>query len=447
MRRSDAATARRRRALRYLDAIDPRDIRPGLERVREALARLDHPERRLRIVRVGGTNGKGSVSALIAAALQRSGLAVGLYTSPHLVDVRERIRVNGAAIGWAALANGIARVRRAIERPPAVRLTYFELVTVVALLEMVRRRVDVAVLEVGLGGRWDATNVGLAPVAVLTNVELDHTEFLGTTRRAIAREKVEIASPGGTLVTGVASGAARCVIDAHARAHGIAVQTPPLATRGAGAGGVVSYRGKRLVLERAPLGLLGAHQVGNAVLALRALECIAELGLAVDAAAVRAALAETRWPGRLDVVRGHPTWIFDGAHNPHGAAASARALGALVAPFAGPRVVVVGALRTKSPERLLGSLRRVPWDAVVCTTVPRADAVAAAELVDSARRAGMPAHAVAPWPRALSRARALARADGVVVVIGSLYLVGAAMKRLGVPVTLTRRRARVTRGC
>ncbi len=429
---------RERSALAYLDGIDPRDIRPGLTRVREALARLDHPERRLCIARVGGTNGKGSVSALMAAALARSGLRVGLYTSPHLIDVAERIRVAGEPISRRALARGIERVRRAIERPPAVRLTYFELVTVVALLEFVRRHVDVAVLEVGLGGRWDATNVGKASVAVLTNVELDHTEFLGSTRRAIAAEKVEIASPGGILVTGVTRGAARRVIDAFARTHGITVEVPSIDARGVGTDVLLSYRGRRFVLDRVPFGLLGAHQVANAALALRALECLAERGIPVSVDGVRAALADTRWPGRLDVVAGRPSWIFDGAHNPHGAAASARALTAIVRSHAGKRVVVVGALRTKSPDRLLAALSRVPWDAIVCTTVPRADAVAAGALARLARRAGLRAAAVSSWRDALALARRRAGGDGAVVVIGSLYLVGAAMRELRVPVTLER---------
>lgn len=424
--------ARERGALAYLDAIDPRDIRPGLERVTEVLRRLGNPEERLRIVRVGGTNGKGSVAVLVASALRRAGLRVGLYTSPHLIDVRERIRVDGRCIGWAELARAIERVRRTQERAPAVRLTYFEILTVAAILELVRRRVDVAVLEVGLGGRWDATNVGDARVAVLTNVELDHTEFLGRTRASIAREKVRIARPGGVLVTGVTGGAARRVIDEHAAAVGFRVAVPPGFPPRLGARGLFDYAGERIALQGVKLALGGGHQARNAALAMRALEALIAEGLSIPLEAARAALAETRWPGRLDWVPGRPAWVFDGAHNPHGAAALARALPGALRPVHGPRILVVGALRGKQPDRIVTALARTRFARVICTRPPRDDAADPRALARRARVAGARAEAIDDWREAAERGRAEAGSDGVVVVAGSLYLVGAVMDHLGV---------------
>ncbi|MBK7975753.1 MAG: bifunctional folylpolyglutamate synthase/dihydrofolate synthase [Deltaproteobacteria bacterium] len=430
--------ARERRALAYLDGIDPRDIQPGLERVREVLRRLGNPEDRLRIVRVGGTNGKGSVSVQVASALSRAGLRAGLYTSPHLIDVRERIRVDGACIRPSALARAIERIRRAQQRRPAVRLTYFEILTAAALLEFVRRRVEVAVLEVGLGGRWDATNVGAARIAVLTNVELDHTEFLGSTRASIAREKVAIARPGGVLVTGVTGGAARRVVEEHAARVGFRVEVPAGFPPGLGRGGVFRYAGKRFSIDAVKLALGGDHQARNAALAVRTLEELVADGLEIPVAAVRDTLGETRWPGRLDAVPGRPSWLFDGAHNPHGAAALARALPSALRAVRGARVLVVGALRTKHPDQIVAALARVRFERVICTRPPRDDAMEPRVLARVARAAGARAVAVEDWREAVDRARTLARPDGVVVVAGSLYLVGAVMARAGVSTALCR---------
>ncbi len=432
------AGARERRALAHLDAIDPREIHPGLERVREVLGRLGHPERRLRIVRVGGTNGKGSVSVLVAAALTRAGLRTGLYTSPHLTDVRERIRVDGACIERAALARAVDRVRRAQERPPAVRLTYFEILTVAALLELVRRRVDVAVLEVGLGGRWDATNVGGGRVAVLTNVELDHTEFLGRTRAAIAAEEAEIARAGGVLITGVTGGAARRVLDRHAARVGFRVEVPPGFPPRLAGGRRFRYAGARFALDDVPLALGGGHQARNAALAVRALEELAGEGLPIAVEAVRAALVETRWPGRLDAVPGRPAWLFDGAHNVHGARALARALPAVLRGVRGRRVLVVGALASKQPGAIVKALARVRFARVICTRPPRDDAAEPRALARAARAVGASARALDDWREAVDAARTLAAPAGAVVVAGSLYLVGAVMARAGVAVELAR---------
>jgi len=425
-----------RDAIAYLDRLDPQGIRPGLERVHEALVRVGHPEERLRIVRVGGTNGKGSVSLLIASALGAAGYRVGLYTSPHLVDVRERIRVDGRCIAPRDLAAAIRRVRRAVERPPEVRLTYFELLTVVALLELVRRRVQIAVLEIGLGGRWDATNVGRAEVAVLTNVELDHTEYLGTTRRAIAAEKVEIASPGGLLVTGVVRGAARRVIEEHCRRRGIELVVP--AGFASSSGSEARFRGRPILLNEPSRASRQSYQAGNVRLALRALEALAARGFDLPVAAVTRAFRAARWPGRLDVVSERPRWILDGAHNPHGAQALAAALPGLLDGVRGPRVLVMGALASKSPGLMLRALARVPFDLVVCTAVPGRSAVEPRRLASEAVRLGRRAIAEPRLASALSRARAAAGREGAVVVAGSLYLIGAVMKRRGIEAAITR---------
>jgi dihydrofolate synthase/folylpolyglutamate synthase len=398
-------------------------MRPGLERIEGLLAALGHPERAYTLVQVGGTNGKGSVAALLAGMLKAAGRRVGLYTSPHLVSFRERIRVDGEAIPEDAVADGVEALGTLIARLDA---TMFEATTALALDHFAREGVEVAVLEVGLGGRLDATTVGAPAVTVLTPIALDHEAVLGSTLAAIAAEKAAILR-SGVAVSAAQAPEVEAVVRARAAAAGVPVlfagrdlhvtvhgRTPD--------GQVISCAGPGWRLERATLALLGRYQPGNALLAVAAAQA-----LGVPEAAIRAGLERTLWPGRFQVLPGRPTLVLDGAHNPAGAAALAEALREGFGPA--PVTLVVGISQDKNAAGILGALAPVAARAVLTRAAhPRAadpEALRAAWPPD-----GPPVETAPSVAEALARAR---EPDGtpVVCVTGSLFLVGEVLRALG----------------
>lgn len=385
-----------------------------LERVEEAAAALGHPERAAPTVHVAGTNGKGSTAAMLAAMLRAGGRRVGLFTSPHLVSFRERIVVDDVPISEEEVVEGIARLRRALG--DAAGLTCFEVTTLLAWCVFAEHGVEVAVLEVGLGGRLDATNVVTPEVAVITNVGRDHEAYLGSELATIAREKAGIIKPGIPVVSG-ASGAAAAVVAA--RAAELASPLDELGvgfTLDAGGGAGLSYRspaGRRAPLR---LALRGTFQQRNAALAIRALEVAPRLTPGPDA--VRAGLERVRWPGRLQVVSSAPLVILDGAHNGAGMEALTAEVQSLAA---GRRVrVLFGVMRDKAWEDMLRRLSGVAAEIVL--TRPRqaraADPAMLAASVTGAFRVD------ADPVRAFERLVASSAADDVVVVTGSLFLIG-----------------------
>lgn len=404
-------------------------ISMGLERVERLMVEAGHPELGLRGALVGGTNGKGSVVAMAQSVLAAAGLRTGTMPKPHLVGYRERIAVDGVPIPGADFAAAVERVLPAIDRvaaeigPP----TEFEALTAAAIAELARRRVDLAIVEVGMGGRLDATNVLDLGVAAITNVQLDHQAHLGRTLTAIGREKAAIIKPGNLAVTGASGRGLRPILD---RSADLGV---PLRRAGdgqpyrahlveSGWDGIVVDAwtpGRRLTALR--IGLLGAHQAGNAAVALALLDALDErFGLTLPEAALRRGLAEVRWPGRLELLDGSALGLgrvlLDGAHNPAGAAALARALADL-----GLRrpTIVFGAMRGKDVRGVLAALAPLE-PRFVFTRVDDPGALPPAELAAAWAPIGGDA-AVAADPSA-----ALAMADGdPVVVAGSLYLVGA----------------------
>jgi dihydrofolate synthase/folylpolyglutamate synthase len=405
-------------------------MRLGLERIEALLDALGRPEAGLRIVHVGGTNGKGSVSALTAAILRAAGLRTGLYTSPHLLDVRERVQVDGRPLPREVLARHAARLGPALERGAA---TFFEAMTAVALGAFREAGVEAAVLEVGLGGRFDATNVGRPVVTVLTRIDYDHQEFLGRRLEDIAAEKAGILR-GGTALCAAQAPEALAVIEARCRAVGVllAVEGRELEVRVHAStldGHRLDLRGPGWAYRDLRLALPGLFQPGNAVLAVGAARAFAEAaGRAVPEAAVRAGCAGVRWPGRFQVVPaapGRPTIVLDGAHNPAGAAALAASLRHH---FADRRLALVlgisadkdraGILKALAP--LAARLELAPADH------PRA--TAPEEL-----RAELPpveAEVACAGSSAEALARALDADVDVVVVAGSLFLVADALRWL-----------------
>lgn len=413
-------------ALAYLAGLNPSGIKLGLERVRAALEALGHPERRAPVLHVAGTNGKGSTSAFAAAALRAAGHKVGLYTSPHLVRVNERFNVGGEDISSELLGR---RVLEVLERYPAALaepLTYFEFGTVVALWHFAREDVDVAVLEVGLGGRLDATNVAPATVSVVTPVSFDHMEFLGGSLGAIAAEKAAILKPGVPAVVARQEPEALATLESVARRVGA-----PLLLEGRdfaaeeGAEGLC-YRGPRFTLEGLTLSLRGPHQRQNAAVALAALEQLDARGVAVPEAAVRTGLATACWPGRLEEIDRRPAVVLDGAHNPAGVAALLASLRAL---YPGRRLhCVFGVVADKAWGPMLRAL--LPHCASVHLTpleTPRS--LAPEHYVEEARTLCGDVTACSSLEEALSGARAKAGPDDVVLCTGSLFLVGSVRAR------------------
>jgi dihydrofolate synthase/folylpolyglutamate synthase len=389
-------------------------MRPGRERIEATLEAIGHPEETFAIAQVGGTNGKGSISAMLAAALQAAGRRVGLYTSPHLVHYRERIRVDGRPISEADFVDGVEALGTLIAR---LDLTVFEAGTALALDHFCRERVDVAVLEVGLGGRLDATTVGAPRVVALGPIDYDHQHELGDTLTLIAAEKAAI------IRTGVAFSArqdpeALSVITRRAAEVGVPLWLEGRDLRVTPLG--FTLEAQRLHLEgpgwRFPdvaCGLLGVYQPGNALLAAAAARA-----LGADEAAIRAGLRGARWPGRFQIFRRDPLVILDGAHNTAGARALAVSLAAY---FPGrPITFVIGVMADKDAGGILAALR--PLAARFILTAPANPRAAAPEalrpLLPAATRVD-----IARTPREALLAASRDR-DGLVCVAGSLSLVG-----------------------
>ncbi len=404
--------------LSYLDSLKGAGIRPGLGPVRGLLKRLGNPQDRFRSLLVGGTNGKGSIAATLAAVLHAAGYRVGLYTSPHLVDFRERIRVDGVQITEDALRRLIRQVRGAGGGP----VTYFEFATALAFLHFARSRVEWAVLEVGMGGRLDATNVVRPELSVISNIAIDHAEFLGPRLADIAREKAGIIRRGGVCVTAVKQASARAVIEGVCRERKARLLRVGREIRiRAGRNNLFDIRCPGLELKDLATALKGPHQRENAACALGAVGILRGRGVAIGDEAVRKGLSSVRWEGRLEVVHERPTVLLDGAHNPAGAAALRRAL----AEFRYRRLLLVLGILADKDWRSMVRRLVLPAQQVIMTRPPEERALPPEVLAAEAKRYGRGAEVEENPRKAVRKALAAAGRDDLVCVAGSLYLVGA----------------------
>ena len=426
-RASIASTPDSRAALFALEQIG---IKLGLEQIRGLVAALDHPDHAFPSIVVAGTNGKGSVAAMVERGLRAAGYHTGRYTSPHLVRLEERFAIDGEPISAETLNAAAVRVLRAGTHLPAPP-SFFEATTALALDVFREAQVDVAVLEVGLGGRLDATNV-VSPIAVaITSIDFDHEQYLGTSLEAIAAEKAGVIKPGCTVVlsdnppavVGVVAERCRAVSATLVRARdGVDVQTSPVEGR-------LTMLVTTPVRHYAPmtLGLRGAHQATNALTAIRLMEQFTPGGpLHVPEDAIRTGIQDVVWPGRLELVRhGETEVLIDGAHNPAGA----QALAEYVRQTYGRRLpMVVGVMRDKKIDDVLARL--APAASQFFFTSPDTPRAATPEeLVAAAARAAalVPAEAVRD---PLEGVRLAAAHGRPVVVAGSLYLAGEIRARL-----------------
>lgn len=401
----------------------------GLRTMKVLAREFGHPERSFKSILIAGTNGKGSVSAYLDAALRGSGLKVGRYTSPHLIDVRERTTVSGQWIGNAEFERLVLEVRNRseqlirrgrIEKHP----NHFEILTLVAFLHFQRQAVDIAVLEVGLGGRLDATNVAEPLVCAIVSIDFDHEEYLGRTLSAIATEKAGVVRKSRVVVLGPMAPEAEKAIRRVARRVGARVVNAfqKVSLRRSGAGLRIETPHSHYVGAQP---LPGAHQCPNLVVAIRSLEALAASGLPIDLANSVRSMNQVSWPGRLERIDGRPPFLLDGAHNPAGA----RALSNYLAETRTPFVLLFGVMRDKRVREMAADLfprARL----VIATRVRMARAATTGQLAEIGRGLGVALVEESSISRALSKAARTARPGETVVVAGSLYLVGAVRKRL-----------------
>jgi dihydrofolate synthase / folylpolyglutamate synthase len=419
------------------------------------LEALNRPERTFPAVLIAGTNGKGSTSATLASILRASGLRTGLYTSPHLVRINERIRIDGDEIGdddFAALHDVVDRTAERLvgEGELPWHPSFFEMLTAIAFEYFAQNKIEIAVLEVGMGGRLDATNVIEPRVSVITDIALDHQKFLGDTVSEIAREKAGIIRSGGVVVTLPQQPQANDVIGntiLELGAQGVSAvpYVPPVSP------GSVDYvartskncaqdarpvsryplqvMGKQILIETP---LIGRHQLRNVALAIAAAEVLSHQGFAITPETIERGIRETSWPGRFQVVRaqnGAPEYVFDVAHNPAGAWALRSTLSACYEDR--PLTFVFGAMRDKA----IGEMAEILFplaERVIATRSDNPRSATPDEIREAAARIATDIEDAADVPAALGRARSLAGSEGVVVITGSIYIVGEAMRALGV---------------
>ena len=402
-----------------------RTAKLGLRRIRAVLDALGRPQNRCRFVHVAGTNGKGSVCAMIESGLRAAGLRTGLFTSPHLAEPTERIRIGGEPVSAARFAAAFDRVHRAVEsllESGAIDMhaTYFETVTAMALLLFAEERTDMVVLEVGLGGRLDATNVVRPDLCVITPIDFDHEAFLGRAIESIAAEKAGILKPGVPAVFSRQRPEAAPVLDARAEAVAApvartsALQIEDLELHARGSRFSVRQVGQALppALLLIDCPLAGEHQVENAITAVLALH-----SLGISNSAIHTGIARARWPGRLELVSENPEIILDGAHNP----ASARALAAYIERFYASRRVrlIYGAMRDKAIAEMAGILFPLAHEVIV--TAPRQSRAMSPEALRGV--VDHPNLRVAPR---IEDALAIPPAGAVTFIAGSLFLVAEA---------------------
>lgn len=408
-------------ALSYIHSICWKGSKLGLDRTRELLGKLNDPQKELKFIHIAGTNGKGSTAAMLSSILEEAGYRVGLYTSPFINRFNERMQVNHQPIPdeeLAALTEYVRPYADAMADSP----TEFELITALAMVWFARQKCDIVVLEVGMGGELDSTNIIDVPeAAVIAAMGLDHVKELGPTMADIARAKAGIIKEGGRVVSYGGNPEADEVIAAVCRARNASLCQPDFSAIVPGdfslEGQTFSYKGWRGL--RIPL--VGAYQMNNAAVVLETVEVLRQWGWIISDEAVRQGLADTRWPARFEVLRRDPVFIVDGGHNPHGIRATAESLRRL---FPGRKITfVTGVMADKDVEHILGLI--VPLADQFFTVRPdNPRAMDAGELAARIEAMGAKATACASVRDGVDRAIQAEGPHGVACALGSLYMSG-----------------------
>ncbi len=418
----------------YLYALQKHGIKLALSNSVRVLEQMRNPHKKFKTVHVAGTNGKGSTSAFIASMLRAAGLRVGLYTSPHLVSFTERIRINGDLIPEKRVVELAQRVRQACDdlnatvKSAAVSPTFFEVTTAMAFTYFAEEEVDIAVIEVGMGGRLDSTNVINPLVSIITNIDLEHTEYLGSTLETIAAEKAGIIKPGVPVVTGVTQPTVVDVIELAANTNAAPLSRlfkdfkPEHAVYGFEQS--FDYCGIKSKYQGLRIHMIGRHQLENASLALATIEYLRDAGVAIDEYAIRRGLEQAFWEGRMERIEKRPDIYLDGAHNP----ASAKRLAATIQELKSDYrriILVIGILCDKDHQEIARHL--VPLvDRVVVTKPHYSRALDVSFLAREIQKQHTQVTSAETVMEAVARARKEASSDDLILVTGSLYVVGEA---------------------
>ena len=426
----------------YLYSLQSAGIKLGLDNIRRLLERLGNPHMDFQSIHIAGTNGKGSTAALIASCFESSGERTGLFTSPHLLSFTERIRVSGTEVTEAEVVGLAQRVRVAAD---GLNPTFFEVVTAMAFVHFRERKVRWAVVETGLGGRLDSTNVLAPALSVITPISMDHMEFLGNTLKEVAAEKAGIIKDGVPVVSAPQTPEALAVLTGTAARHkaefSLLGEDFTFRLKDATTSGVsLTYSDDDLNIPGIEVPLAGEYQAMNAAVAVRAfsqaMKSMKDIGMEAVASAVRQGAKDLKWPGRLELVADDPPVYLDGAHNPAASSALAREL--LIRPVAPPEetVLVLGVMKDKDAEGLVRPLLALAGE-VICTAPAYVRAMSAEELAAVVTALGREARAVAGVKRALDEARATGK---TVLVAGSFFTAGEALEALGIQGVHTRLR-------
>ena len=402
----------------YLDSLNVDTMRFGLTAITDLLSRLGNPQNSYKIILIAGTNGKGSTAAMTSSILCSAGYKVGLYTSPHLVDVRERIVINGKKISLKEFNRTIAYVKDKKEQ----LVTYFEFLTAVAYVYFQRQKVDIAVLEVGLGGRLDATNVCKPMVSIITNIAFDHIDYLGNTLDSIAREKAGIIKQKGVCITAAKQKKVLEVLKnvcLRRRAKLYCLNSDIKIKKQKD--GFLNYQGLYRNLKNLKIPLQGDHQLSNAALALGAIELCTKKGFNIADTAIYAGLKNTHWEARLEVLQNQPLFLLDGAHNPAGISVLCRSL---KKDFSYRRLILIfGALADKDYSQMLQKI--VPLASIIILTQLKTKrAVPVNDIMETVKKMGYPAIVTENVKQAIERAQALAKKQDLICATGSFYLAG-----------------------
>lgn len=394
-------------------------IKPGLARITTLLQALDNPQSAFKAIHVAGTNGKGSTSSFVASILAAGGYTVGLFTSPHLIGFTERIRINGVEIA----EEDVVRLGQQVMAAAPPETTFFEIVTAMACLQFAERNVDFAVMEAGMGGTFDATNALDGILSVITPISLDHSEYLGSSVAAIAREKAGIVKPGKAVVVSPQVPDAMAEIALRCRELSSPLYCGDRDFSANWAKGRIDYRGLSAALVDVRLGLPGRYQAGNAAVALAAAEILDTAGFPLTPGALRTGIEKARWPGRMEMVSTSPRILLDGAHNPAGSVALAEALAEI--PYH-RLFLVAGVMGDKDLDGILAPILPLTFQAVaVAPALPRS--LASGALADFCREKGVETVDGGSVAAGLAAARTMADDDDdLILICGSLFTVGEA---------------------
>jgi dihydrofolate synthase/folylpolyglutamate synthase len=409
--------------LAYLYGLERFGMIFGLENISRLLQALEDPHRDLKVIHVGGTNGKGSVSAMMASVLQEEGYRIGLYTSPHLVSFTERVQVNGVAIAWEEVVRLTDLLRDRVEEEGIPQqFTFFDFTTALALYYFSHQEVDFAILEVGLGGRLDSTNVVHSLITIITNVSRDHFQILGERIEDIAREKTGIVKQGVPVISGATQPEVIQILEEACKVKEAPMRLAGRDFRGERIStGTLAFRGRRWQFTDIRLGVTGPFQIENATVALGGLEALGEKGYRIEEESIYKGLAQVRWPGRLELVQKSPQILLDGAHNP----AAARSLRqALQEEFDYRHLyMVMGIMEDKEVSAILAELAPLT-DMLIATRPHNPRAMPPQRIAEIAQDYCGEVKVIEDVGEGVGYAREMAQEDDLIVVTGSLFTVG-----------------------